>query len=31
LGLKNAGFIGGAFSVNDFFGTNNFVLPSVIS
>ena len=31
LGLKNAGFIGGAFSVNDFFGTNIFVLPSIIS
>jgi len=31
LGLKNAGFMGGAFSVNDFFGTSIFVLPSIIS
>ena len=31
FGLKNAGFIGGTFSVNDFFGTINFVSPSMIS
>ena len=31
FGLKNAGLIGGTFSVNDFFGTNNFVSPSIIS
>ena len=31
FGLKNAGLIGGTFSVNYFFGTNNFVSHSIIS
>src|SRR6185312_14398059 len=30
-GLKKAGSFGGVFSDNDSFGTNSFVLPSVIS
>ena len=31
IGLKNAGSFGGTLSVIDFFGTINFVCPSIIS
>ena len=31
FGLKKAGSFGGTISVSDFFGTNNLVLPSMIS